>query len=788
METLKGKVLADFEGESEEEISLSAGTIVTIVKQDDDGWWTVMTEDGSSGIFPQSYVEIIQTEPTKPNRPRSVAAPSIKREPLAAVASAASLSSSNESVVKIPAAPEPVAPSPAGRGRGAGPAGAGRGGAPGVQRPLSSPNGPAIVVRGRGGGPGAAGGAPGSRPLPTPGGAGPTPSGAGVAGGAPRGAPPRGGAGGSVRGRPLPTVASSPALTTSPPRPLSSSPSSSSSAIDVDSNGFERDHEDTDGTDSSGESSSPPSELSSSSSSSAAGADSGPKSDLEKKLWHRAQVLKEILTTEIDYVRDLETVVTVFLKPIKERKMLPDTEIASIFSDIELIVTVNRAVCLEFEKANEKQAADPDKPLLLGDIFLRLSDCFKMYTNYCTNQPIAMGVLDRCQKKYPIFDKFLKDCMEDGACRGLSLLSFLIKPVQRICKYPLLLRDLIKDTPEDHPDLGPLQQAFEKIEKVVEYVNERKRHAEILQKTFQIQEQIEGGEKLDLVGPGRKFVRDGLFNIYVRNVKREWKIYLFTDLVVITKPKKNIIGQDARDHYKSTVSLGNARLVDLADSGEICNAFELANKSETPVFSYVIQCSSPEEKKEWSREVKTLIRLFQEREAREKKAALKKKASSEGVDAEEGGGEAPPDVSSSSSSSALSRGKSKISHSMSSSAISSMSLSSSSSSSSSFSSASSSPASSSPTLPHASPGVPTIGKVTPGISGRPPPPAGFGRGRPPPPVLSGSPTKAKKQDKEKDKKKDKKKPSSTIGSLPRVVKQPKDFQKELSKALSKPSS
>jgi len=68
-------------------------------------------------------------------------------------------------------------------------------------------------------------------------------------------------------------------------------------------------------------------------------------------------------------------------------------------------------------------------------------------------------------------------------------------------------------------------------------------------------------------------VRDGLFNIYVRNVKREWKIYLFTDLVVITKPKKNIIGQDARDHYKSTVSLGNARLVDLADSEGLILSF-----------------------------------------------------------------------------------------------------------------------------------------------------------------------------------------------------------------------
>eukprot|EP01096_Ripella_sp_DP13-Kostka_P000665 TRINITY_DN10745_c1_g1_i2.p1 TRINITY_DN10745_c1_g1~~TRINITY_DN10745_c1_g1_i2.p1 ORF type:complete len:780 (+),score=342.50 TRINITY_DN10745_c1_g1_i2:161-2500(+) len=779
MAELKGKVRADFEAETEEEISLSAGTIVTITQQEDDGWWTVLTDDGRSGIFPESYIEIIKEEtpplPPKITRPRSIAAPSVRsKEPL--INTTFALSNSNDSVIPVPIPaeptnaapppPPPAAPSPLPpRGRAAP---VSRVGAPGSgPRPLSSPSG-APISRG---GPRGGGSPVGARPLPTPGAPGPVAGSPGGSPGSTRGAP-RGGAG-SVRGRPLPAAGSAPALSS-----LSSSPSRSSELSDSD--GLDKaslDEEDTDNTDSA-ETSSPPAESAIdveptvAATPAPAPASTESQSDLDKKMWHRTQVLKEILTTEIDYVRDLETVVNVFLKPIREKKILPEADITSMFSDIELIVTVNRAVCLEFERANEKQLADPDKPLLLGDIFLRLSDCFKMYTNYCTNQPIAMGVLDRCQKKYPVFDKLLKDCMEDGSCRGLSLLSFLIKPVQRICKYPLLLRDLIKDTPEDHPDYNALNLAFEKIEKVVEYVNERKRQAETLQKTFQIQDQIEGGDKLNLVEPSRRFVRDGLFNIYVRNVKKEWKIYLFTDLVVITKPKKNIIGQDARDHYKSTVSLGNARLVDLADSDEISNAFEFTNKSGSPPFSYVIQFATLDEKKDWSREVKTLIRLFQEREAREKKAELKKKASSDGIESEEpeASGSSPIPI----------KGRPGLRDS--SSAVSSPSL------------LSSSPSSSSSSSLAASPGVPTIGRMAPGIAGRPPPPAGFGRGRPPPPVLGGgSPGKPAKKEKEKDKKKekekDKKKPLASSGSLPRIAKQPKDFQKELSKALSaKPSS
>ena len=47
---------------------------------------------------------------------------------------------------------------------------------------------------------------------------------------------------------------------------------------------------------------------------------------------------------------------------------------------------------------------------------------------------------------------FLSSLENGPEVRGLALHAFLIKPVQRICKYPLLLRDLIRNTDSDHPD------------------------------------------------------------------------------------------------------------------------------------------------------------------------------------------------------------------------------------------------------------------------------------------------------------------------------------------------
>ena len=59
-------------------------------------------------------------------------------------------------------------------------------------------------------------------------------------------------------------------------------------------------------------------------------------------------------------------------------------------------------------------------------------------------------------------------------CRSLDLESFLIKPVQRVCKYPLLLRELERATETDHVDYEDIAAAFEQIQSSVNSINETK--------------------------------------------------------------------------------------------------------------------------------------------------------------------------------------------------------------------------------------------------------------------------------------------------------------------------
>ena len=136
---------------------------------------------------------------------------------------------------------------------------------------------------------------------------------------------------------------------------------------------------------------------------------------------------------------------------------------------------------------------------------LAQSDYLKMYTMYCSNQPYAILKLQAVRQSKP-FARFMYQCAALPECRNLNLANFLydliiefygynrliyffyrLKPVQRICKYPLLLREVIKSTESDHPDSENLVKALLKIETVVAMVNEGARQADSVHKMIELQ-------------------------------------------------------------------------------------------------------------------------------------------------------------------------------------------------------------------------------------------------------------------------------------------------------------
>ena len=102
--------------------------------------------------------------------------------------------------------------------------------------------------------------------------------------------------------------------------------------------------------------------------------------------------------------------------------------------------------------------------------------------------------------------------------KGLPIEIFLLKPVQRIVKYPFYLRQINSQTPDSHPSKASLLKALEKIEEVVGTVDERRKQVENSERIMQIEQKFLG-DKLNLLTPTRKYVIvlccTGHFYIYV---------------------------------------------------------------------------------------------------------------------------------------------------------------------------------------------------------------------------------------------------------------------------------
>ena len=70
----------------------------------------------------------------------------------------------------------------------------------------------------------------------------------------------------------------------------------------------------------------------------------------------------------------------------------------------------------------------------------------------------------RVEQRNEKFKEYQKSKME--ACNGLNLASLIITPIQRVPRYELLLRDMIKNMEEEHPDYSELNKAYELVKAV----------------------------------------------------------------------------------------------------------------------------------------------------------------------------------------------------------------------------------------------------------------------------------------------------------------------------------
>uniref|UniRef100_A0A4W6ENU7 TIAM Rac1 associated GEF 2 n=1 Tax=Lates calcarifer TaxID=8187 RepID=A0A4W6ENU7_LATCA len=191
------------------------------------------------------------------------------------------------------------------------------------------------------------------------------------------------------------------------------------------------------------------------------------------------KVIQELVDTEKSYVKDLVCLFDLYLTPLQKETFLSKEEMEALFGSLPEMLDFQRVFLQTLEERiascpnfSDLETPEQFKKLLfsLGGSFLYYADHFKLYSGFCANHIKVQKVLERA-KTDRAFKQFL-EARNPTNQHSSSLESYLIKPVQRVLKYPLLLRELVSLTNPESPEHTHLTEALRAMEKVASHINE----------------------------------------------------------------------------------------------------------------------------------------------------------------------------------------------------------------------------------------------------------------------------------------------------------------------------
>ncbi|XP_041832236.1 pleckstrin homology domain-containing family G member 1 isoform X2 [Melanotaenia boesemani] len=300
------------------------------------------------------------------------------------------------------------------------------------------------------------------------------------------------------------------------------------------------------------------------------------------------RVVQEILDTERTYVQDLRSIVEDYLDCIsnQSRLALSSEDKGSLFGNIRDIYHFNRNLLHDLEKCN----ADP---VAIAECFVSKSEEFHIYTQYCTNYPRSVAVLTECMRNKALA-KFFRE-RQESLRHSLPLGSYLLKPVQRILKYHLLLHEIANHMEKDTETYEVVQEAIDTMQRVAWHINDMKRKHEHAVRLQEIQSLLTNWKGPDLTGYG-ELVLEGTFRL--QRAKNERTLFLFDKLLLITKKREETYT------YKAHILCCNLMLVEVIPKEPLSfSVFHYKN----PKLQHTVQAKSQQDKRMWILHLKRLI-------------------------------------------------------------------------------------------------------------------------------------------------------------------------------------
>ncbi|XP_077458785.1 rho guanine nucleotide exchange factor 25 isoform X1 [Stigmatopora argus] len=299
-------------------------------------------------------------------------------------------------------------------------------------------------------------------------------------------------------------------------------------------------------------------------------------------------VLTELIETERLYVEDLGLIVQGYMANMTNQGVPEDLKGKEriVFGNIQQIYDWHKSYFLgELEKC----VTDPD---ILAELFIKHERRLHMYVVYCQNKPKSEHVVSE------YIETFFEDLRQQLGHR-LQLNDLLIKPVQRIMKYQLLLKDFLKYYSKAGRDVEQLRRAVEVTCFVPKRCNDMMNLGRL--------QGFEG--KITAQG---KLLQQDTFSVSeqeacVLSRPKERRVFLFEQLVIFSEPIDKKKGFSLPGYtFKNSIKVSCLGVEQNSVEGP-CSLALTSRGANSGVTRFIMQASSPEIQKAWLSDILQIL-------------------------------------------------------------------------------------------------------------------------------------------------------------------------------------
>ncbi|KAH8157744.1 hypothetical protein CIB48_g10495 [Xylaria polymorpha] len=265
------------------------------------------------------------------------------------------------------------------------------------------------------------------------------------------------------------------------------------------------------------------------------------------QMTYRDHVIRELVDTERKYVQDLENLHDL-KKALVDKAVIPGDVAYQIFLNIHGILDFQRRFLIRIETTNSM----PQAVQQWGAPFVINEEGFEIYQPFIANQRKAAKVANQ------VFDK-IQLAEHPVACDFNTLDGFLLKPMQRLAKYPLLLKDLLKRGEDPNPEnRADLVKGIEAAERVLKQADEAVNRDLLDEALEELKGRVDDWKMHKVEGFG-KLLLHGVYAVITgrSDQEKDYEIYLFNNILLCCKEVQPNKSKDKKDKNKSAAKPRN---------------------------------------------------------------------------------------------------------------------------------------------------------------------------------------------------------------------------------------